>query len=66
MDTRYFGNNLLALHKTAADHRRIWTEAEEDAYYQEHAPGRQRGIPRIGVAIAGVVVGLVTLGLWPS
>jgi hypothetical protein len=64
MDTRYFGSNLLALDQDAVDRRRIWSEAEEDTYYQENTPGKQRRMPRIGVAIAGVAIGMATLGFW--
>lgn len=66
MDTRYFGSSLLELDKKGADRRRIWTAAEEDAYYQAHRPGKQRRIPRIGFAVVGVAIGMVTLGLWHS
>ena len=66
MDTRYFGDNLLAFDQNAADRRRIWTKGEEDAYYRKHTPAEQRHIPRIGFVIVGVAVGLVTLGLWQS
>ena len=38
MDTRYFGSNLLALDKNEAGRRRLWTKAEEEAYYREHTP----------------------------
>jgi hypothetical protein len=61
MDTRYFGNNLLALNQSAADCRRVWTEVEEDAYYRGHLPGKQRRVPRVGVVMSGIVVGLLTV-----
>lgn len=66
MDARYIGTNLLALDKKAADRRNIWTDDTEDAYYEQHAPAEQRRIPRIAFAFAGVTIGLVALGVWPS
>lgn len=63
MDIRSFGGSLLAFEETLPDRHRAWTQAEEDAYYLQHAPSERR-IPRIASVVAAVCLGLVTVGLW--
>jgi len=63
MDTRYFGSNLPVLDKIEAGRRRLWTNAEEDAYYREHTPVERR-IPRNGALVASIAIGFASIGLW--
>ena len=62
MDTRYFGNNLLAYRQVHEDRRGLSNGSGEDAYYQCHTPAGGR-MSRIASA-AAVLFSLVTVGLW--
>ena len=65
MDTRYFGNNLIARNQVQKGDYRLPPEAAEDAYYKQHAPAPADGrVLRIGSVAAAVCFGLVTIGSW--
>jgi hypothetical protein len=63
MDTRFFGDNLIALNEIQDERRRLSTEATEDAYYKQFTPADGRFL-RIASVIAGVWFTFSAIGFW--
>src|SRR5260221_13019851 len=63
MDTRFFGNNLIALHDARDGRRHLSIEAGEDAYYRRHAATDSR-VLKIASAVVTVLFGFAAVGFW--
>jgi hypothetical protein len=65
MDTRFFGNNLLALNEVRDLRRRLSQGAAENAYYKQHTPAPDDGrVLKIASVVAAVWFGFMAFGLW--